>query len=506
MGLFGGSSKQTVGYQYFMGIHMILCYGPIDRLLQMRIGERVMYQTTNAGGPDPDVTASGKYEITGRLELFGGKKKEGGVGATGKASPTTTGGGGFWDAILGLVTPPATSSGTGGDVAIAFGEPTQSANAYLSSQIGASMPAYRGMMGLVFESFYFGNNSYIKDMDFQIERYPNVIPSAGNSRIGNDANPAHIIWEVFTNVDWGMGYNGNDMDTASFQSASSTLATESFGLSLIWSDTTQIEDFLSTILEHINGSVFMDLSTGLFVLKLIRFDYTIGNLPVFNESNIVDMKSFSRRTWGETTNEITVVYKDNEANEDIPLTIQDLANIQLQGTTINSTKQYPGISKQELALRVAARDLNSVSTPLAKVTFRVNREAWDAAPGEPFVLEWPKYGITSVVFRVGDIQYGTMKDQHIEISAIEDVFALPNSTYGNPQPSGWVEPRSAPAVPTNRFIRESYYYERVLLVGAEAAEAEDVTLNYYKVTAAKPDNNHFNMEVLDRDNGTTQLF
>jgi len=104
MGSGGGS--QTVGYKYFMGWHMILCYGPIDEMFRIRVGDRECYDSINNGGSDANITASGQFIVKGQDELFGGDDREGGVGAT--AGSGSTGkvalGSGFLDISTGILT------------------------------------------------------------------------------------------------------------------------------------------------------------------------------------------------------------------------------------------------------------------------------------------------------------------------------------------------------------------------------------------------------------------
>lgn len=508
MGGGGKSKKTTIGYQYFMGIQMILCYGPVDELFEMVIGERTMYKSSNAGGSDPNITSSSLYIVQDKLNLFGGKEREGGVGATGKSTVSSKqSGGGFWDAISGLFTPPGSLAGTGGDVEVFLGSETENASSYLDDKISGDIPAYRGMCSLVLKSFYFGNNPYIKDMKFNLARYPNGIPGESSRRlIGPDANPAHILYDVITNLDWGMGYTAAVIDVASFQAASQKLHAENFGISIIWGDSQPIEDFIAEILKHINASMYMDRKTGEFVLQMVRDDYVPASLESFDNTNIIEMKSFSRKTWGETINEVTVVYTDRSTGKSIPVTMQDMANIQVQGTTINQKSEYPGITREGLAISVANRDLQTQSSPLARVQFLVNRQAWDIATGQPFRLSWPKYGILDVVFRVAGVSYGTLQDASITIDAIEDVFALPSASYGQAQPSGWLEPRNPPEVAANRELRESNYWDIVQEIGEGAASALPVEDGYYYTIAAKPTSDHYNYSVLDRPGGSGIAF
>lgn len=46
----GGSKKQTVGYKYFAGMHMVLCHGPIDKITRITVDEKELWAGSNTGG------------------------------------------------------------------------------------------------------------------------------------------------------------------------------------------------------------------------------------------------------------------------------------------------------------------------------------------------------------------------------------------------------------------------------------------------------------------------
>lgn len=124
----GGSSKKvTVGYKYYLGMHMILCHGPIDRVKWFKVDDRIAWQGNNRGG---SVTVSAEG-------LFGGESREGGVS---------------------------------GQVDIEMGKPTQGRNSYLLSKVSADVPAYRGVVGAVLRHCYLGINPYLKKWAFRGQR------------------------------------------------------------------------------------------------------------------------------------------------------------------------------------------------------------------------------------------------------------------------------------------------------------------------------------------------
>jgi len=120
--------KQTVGWRYRLGMHMGLCEGPVDALLQLRSAERVAWFGNVTANTTITVDAPG---------LFGGDEREGGLA---------------------------------GDVDVMMGGSSQTANSYLSGLQGTPQPAYRGMLGLVFKAFYWGNSPYLKPIAALVRR------------------------------------------------------------------------------------------------------------------------------------------------------------------------------------------------------------------------------------------------------------------------------------------------------------------------------------------------
>ncbi len=46
----GSSKKQTVGYKYYLGMHMILCHGPIDKITRITVDNKTAWSGNTAGG------------------------------------------------------------------------------------------------------------------------------------------------------------------------------------------------------------------------------------------------------------------------------------------------------------------------------------------------------------------------------------------------------------------------------------------------------------------------
>lgn len=431
----GGKKKVTVGYWYGLGFHAVFCHGPVDAVTEIIVGERTAWSGNVTGNTDLPIN---------NAKLFGGEEREGGVRGT---------------------------------MRIRMGGSSQAADSYLQSKLGANIPAFRRVLSLIWNGRWAANNPYIKPVSIRARRIPSVWYPA-RAAIGTDANPAHIIYECLTNADWGMGYPATDIDDASFTAAADTLYSESFGLSLLWSQETSIEDFVLDVLRHVDGVLYVHPRTGKFVLKLARDDYNPTTLPGLGPSNILRMEDFSRPSWGEIVNEVTVIYRDPATDKETSLTVQDVAGITMQGGIVSSSVRYPGIGSHTLASRVAMRELKQLSNTPAKATFVANRQASSLDVGSVFKLSWPEYGISEMIMRVARIGYGVLTDGQVRIEAVQDIFGLPNAVYVTPPPTGWTDPISAPQPCPAQTVYEVPYWQVVKdVVGEIPSILNDIDYN-----------------------------
>jgi len=433
----GGGGDQVVGFRYYMGLHMAICYGPVDSINQVFISERPI---------DPDlntfpVTTTSTVTLD-NTSLFGGDEKEGGI---------------F------------------GDCDFEFGGGAQVKNAYLISQLGANVPAFRGVTCAVFHSSAALNQGvyespttggyltaitpYPKPWAFDVTDIPGGSFNVPAQNInGGSANGGHVIYDCIIDTDWGMGRPAGDIDAASFTAVTNALFAESFGLSLTYGTQSPVEEFIREILNHINAVLYTDRQTNQFVLKLIRDDFDPLTLPIFDETNIASLVSFERPSYAEMTNEVVLKYRVRGTLSDTAITVQDLASAEAQGGLVSQTISMTGIDNSDIAARVAQRELRQLSTPLARIRFIANREAWEVNPGDVIKLSWGAYGISEMILRVVQVDYGTLESGLVGIDAVEDIFGLPSASYFIPQGTGWVEPVQPPMPADSQIVVELPYF------------------------------------------------
>ena len=311
-------------------------------------------------------------------------------------------------------------------------------------------------------------------------------------------NPAHIIYECLTNSEWGMGYPTASIDATSFTAAANKLYGEGFGLSLLWSRQETIENFIQMVLDHVGGILYVKPDAATFALKLIRSDYDRGALPLYGPETLISADEYQRSAWGDTTNEITVIYTNPCTGKDAAVTVQDAANILAQGGVVAQQRRYPGICQPTMAQRVALRDLNALSTPLAKIRLSATRAAWTVFPGDVFRLTWPEYEIDDVVYRAMAVNYGTLTDGRIIIDAVEDVFGLPDNTYLVEQPAEWDDPSTNPAAAPYRALLEAPYWDLARNLSASDLAYVDALSGYLETLAVRPSSDATNYSIYAR--------
>jgi hypothetical protein len=422
MGIMAFGRTYTAGHRYYLGMDLGLCHGPVDALVDILAGTgEDLKHISFSQSANPD----GSRAVTvNDPNGFGGDDKEGGISGPGTFYP---------------------------------GNQTQGSDPYMSGRIGITYPAYRRICHVVCNQWYLGTSHYIKNLAFVLRRCPsNLGLTSAQTNIGGDANPAEIIYECLRG-DWGLGFPAARFDSASFAAAGATLASEGFGMSLQADSPQQADKVIETVLQHIDGVCYIDPSTGLWTLKLIRPDYDPAAVAEFDDDDIAECE-FSRGSWEDTLNEVKATYTDRSKWKQGMVQAQEPGNFALRnGELSTQTVDFPGFSNATVAQKACNRELCTGSYPIGKGRIKVNRKAWALRIGSPFRLTWPPLGITDMCVRVTSIDYGNLTDGMIEAEIVEDVFSANYTAYSAPSGSIWTDPVGDPVAPAAQLALEAPY-------------------------------------------------
>lgn len=457
----GGRKKQTVGHRYFFGIHMGAGRGPMDELVEIKVGDRTAWSGS--------VTASSTIQIN-KPDLFGGDDKEGGIV---------------------------------GPLDVMMGRPDQAVNPRLAAMLGGLVPAFRGVASLFFDGLMCSGSPYPKPWTMRWRRalqgwdgepwYPvkAVVELTGpDGALIKAMNPAHILYECFTNADWGRGLARSRLDDARWRSAADALFDEGFGLCMAWQRQDSLASFMQGVLDHIGATLFADPFTGLVVLDLIRDDYVVADLPLFDaDSGLLSIDDDDAAAQGSSVNEVVVRYRSPLDGKPRQVRVKNPAAIHAMDGVSSTTKDYLGIPTAELALRVAQRDLRAASGFVKKFKVRLDRRGSEILPGRPFRIRDLARGIGTMVLRAGRVEHGPLGDDAITVTAAQDVFGLPSTSYVDVQAGGWVAPQTTPAAVVTQAVLELPYRDLVAtgaavpdggagLLGAAALAPSPVSLEF----------------------------
>lgn len=469
-GLFG-SKKTTTGYRYFMSIHMGLCLG-MDTIIEIRVGDRVLWPPSAIhNNPISDLLDNDYLaDVIKQGELFGGDKGEGGI-----------------------------------DGAITFYKPGHDWKDPLEAVYGEETPLYNSVASVLYDGMVCSNSPYPKPWAFRLQRvtqgWNDAVWYAGKAVIWLEnntikaMNPAHIIYEAQTNHDWGRGFSSSQLDLVSYQLAADQLFSEGFGLCLAWKRQDTLNEFIQQILNHIGAAHFIDRTTGLWKLTLIRDSYSANDLQIFDStSGLLEIIEDNNSASDVAANQVVVAYRDPVSNEERTIRAENLASIQAYGV-ISETKNYAGLPTANLAGRVAARDLKIGNSGLKKFKVVLDRRAYLLQPASVFRIAALEQGIENLVVRAIRVEHDTATNGKITVTAIQDVFGLPSTNYINQQPSMW-QPPSITALPVSVQKLYEVPYADLLnefsLVQIQAMSGK----GYVGVVAAQPASLHLDFDIL----------
>lgn len=456
-----GKGKQTIGYWYWMTVHMGLGRGPVNGITEISAGDRTAWEG--------HVTENSTIQINAE-NLWGGEEREGGIVGT---------------------------------LEVLMGGATQVAPAWFKTLLGGFVPGFRGVVSCIFDGKLAAMNPYPKPWKFRRWRttagwFNNApwnpatatIELGGEGAVGKNLiramNPAHIIYECCTNPQWGRGLDPLQIDQASFTAAADILYTEKFGLCINWAREDDISPFIQHIIDTIGGALYVSRLTGLVTLDLIRGGYDPDSLLLFDyESGLLSVEEDSGNSQDTSFSEIVVKGHDPITDKDFEVRSQNIAAREAHGSAISTTAEYPGIPTRDLAARVADRDLIA-QTGLKPYKVKLDRRGWRLTPGGVFRISAPDRGIANLVLRIGTISEPDIRSGEITLGCIVDVFSLRANSFHEPVPPSW-RPPSQEAVPVaEQEIVEASYRDLTRALPASELALLDADAAYIYTVAALP--------------------
>lgn len=298
-------------------------------------------------------------------------------------------------------------------------------------------------------------------------------------------NPAHILYYARTHGEIGREPVANIND-ASFRAAADRLYAEGFGLCTSYDPKAEsLAEFEQRICAVIGGSISRSLVDGQVYLDLARGDYELASLPVLTDDDILEFEE-QPTVLDSAVNSISVKYFNPVAKEEVVTPpVRALALVQAFGETYE-TREYPEIPSAELALRVAERDLRASVTPTRAFSLTTTRKPYAWRPNTYFRLQAPKRGIADMVCILAEKQSGRLASGAMRITAAQDIYSLPSTSYVSAEPGVDTRPSADPAPVALQRAFEAPHVEVVAALSKADFAALDATDSFLLAVAADP--------------------
>ena len=285
-----------------------------------------------------------------------------------------------------------------------------------------------------------------------------VMSSGGTSF---SMNPAHALYYARTHSNIGR-VPAARMNDASYRAAADKLYAEGFGICTSYDPSAEsLDEYEQRICRLIGGSVSRSLVDGQYYLDLARGDYVLDALPVITDADILDIKIQPSVPNG-AINSVAVKYFDPTRKEAITTPpVQAMSLIDAFGV-ISQVNEYPEIPEASLALRVAERDVRASTAPTRTMELTLIPDAVHGLrPNMYFRLQSVKRRIADMVCLMGDLQAGTLKSGAVRITATEDIYNLPATSFSEIEPGIDTRPDPTPNAITLQAAFEAPYIELV---------------------------------------------
>lgn len=292
------------------------------------------------------------------------------------------------------------------------------------------IPGYRTYLtaflyGIGGTPWLIGSEPQVPAYSFEVSSYPSSsFSSAVQGKVGlYDLNPMDAAYDIITDYFGKMGYGTATFDSAGWAYAANILMEEGNGYSRAIEAGQTAAEVLMEIQQQIDG-IFYEKPDGTICVKLIRGDYNPGDLFQANPDNCIDLEDVAFGGWQDIPTRIVLKFMNrNKDYIEDSVTVQNQANAVGQDNQVNEIQlSYPGVCDPANALAIANRELYVRTRPIAKCKAIFDRSAIRLNPGDAIIVNFPKYNISNMVFRVAKAPRGTLMDGKMTYDLIQDPY------------------------------------------------------------------------------------
>lgn len=271
------------------------------------------------------------------------------------------------------------------------------------------------------DDFVLGSSPNYPLFSFDVSSYPGGTGLGGTQSIGAEANPMDVLYDVLTSPHK-LGFPFARVDLASFTEAAVKLREEGHGYSRAIESPTEGRALIDEICQQVDAVIFEDPTDLLIKVKLVRATYNPADVLRIAPENCLKIENLSLGGWANVVNKVRIIFKNRQEHyREDSVTAHNMANaVGQDGIVREVVLSMPGVCTRALAMVIAQRELAARSRPIMKCRATVDRSLRNVNPGDVLSVTYPDYHLDSVIFRVANVERGTLEDGAVKLDLIQD--------------------------------------------------------------------------------------
>lgn len=396
--------------------------------------------------------------------------------------------------------------GLQGNVTFYEGNATQLCNQDLKNLLAVDsdkLVEYRNLSYIYFSNFYLGNSANPAMFSYVLRRIPqfSFLPEE-KSMINGGCNPVNAICSLLTDELAGAGLSESSVDLQSFIDVQDKLYKENVGLNYVFEDAINVDDVIKKINDVTDSNIILNRITPTnpkLKLTLNRNDYSLDDVIVFDESNIISFDKKTTNSDKTVMNQLVISFKDVQDNFSIrTATFQNEANSNQSGTIRSMSMSYNEIGDMQLAQSVLYRKAMAITQQISLISMTVNRVAENLEIGDVILVKLDKYKLDGVPYRIQEIDFGSATKNEMKINAVEDTQKTKEYIYSDA--TGKWQDTNFKAINAESLFLEAPY--NLTTISDEEINSDN---SQFLIAVKKPNGVHRNFQVFENTDAVTDI-
>lgn len=252
----------------------------------------------------------------------------------------------------------------------------------------------------------------------------------GSTYVGS--NPAHIIYDLLTDDQYGLGMSSSNIDIENFEEAAAYFYDEGLGLNFIINNHAEARDAIAKIQAWVDCLLVVS-SDNKYQIKIMKD--TDASVATMTDVDFIDGLVLQRKSWDDTYNDFVADYTPGGGWAQKTLNVKNEANIAMTGSVRQKKIDLTAFTNIDIASKRLHSAMKKESYPFASGQATTNLKFAHVAEGDVVTISSSEYAI-SALFRVISKDTTEIDQNKVGFQLIQMTELIADSNYedaGDPQ-------------------------------------------------------------------------